>query len=173
MSRKKSGLTEQSIDETTEEISPIEEMDEVIEPLIKRVTIMAAKLSVVTILTTVVVLTAPVIGLAEQPLHQETPPVAEVVTENPAPGFLGQLKQKATNTAAAVKGNATSVWKGITNEDEKLARANALVKELTQQNADLKHKLTEKSVRAGVDHAMHLSCLRSATEYLGRIEPGD
>lgn len=172
MSRKLSKPTE-SIDETTEEISPIEEMDEVALPLIKRVTIMAGRVGVLTAFVAGVVIAAPVLGLADQPLHSEhTPVVVEEADEKP-PGLLGGIKNTLIASGGALKDNAVAVYKGVMDGDEKLSRANQKIEELVERNAQLEKELATKYVTGDIDHRIHLSCAKQLVVYMDSITPKD
>lgn len=174
MSRQPDNVNEDTIssDETSQEdLSIQEELDEVVEPITKRLFIMSLKTGRAVVLGIAIACTYPVIGLAQDPTTRHTP--VTQVEEEPSSVEDTPLNKSwnwIKNTTSSITSKGKAAYDGKFNNDEKLRRAALREQELLDRISELETDLARNTITVKANHQFMIECSSEVANYLKALE---
>ena len=151
--------------EEVEEVSISEEMDELVEPLILKVTVMITKVISIVFLGATLGVVVPSVA---ETVNDPTPVAVE--QDSKIPEWMQSLGAKAKGAVVAAGSNAKSAWQGQFKEAEIIQRLQDERDQLVTANANLRREVAAASIGISVDHSMATNCAVEVVNYLEKIK---
>ena len=148
-----------------EDVSISEEMDEIVEPLILKVTVMISKTVSIVLLGAALGVVVPAVA---ETVTDHTPVVVE--QDSKIPEWVQALGSKAKDVVVTAGSNAKSAWQGQFKEAEIIQRLQDERDQLVTANANLRREVAAASIGISVDHSMATNCAVEVVNYLEKIK---